>query len=290
MNVPFAEIQVDSALVAELLAQQYPNLGMLPLCPIESGSDNVMFRLGESFAVRLPRSAAAAKLLENEQRWLIPLSDRLPLPVPVPVRLGRPGPGFPWPWSVVPWLLGNTADTAPLAAGEAPRLAEFLRALHVPAPPDAPHDAYRAVPLATRRASIDARIARLTRLTDLMTSRVRGAWEQAQESAVDVQSTWVHGDLHPRHVLTLEGTITGIIDWGDMGRGDPAVDLACFWMLLPDAPAREDAMSAYGSTSDALWARARGWAVLFGTLLVDTGLTTGNVRNTLMGAQTLRRI
>lgn len=44
---------------------------------------------------------------------------------------------------------------------------------------------------------------------------------------------------------------------------------------LPDAP---DA---------ALWARARGWAVLFGVTLLDTGLA-GNARNAVMGEQILR--
>ena len=36
-------------------------------------------------------------------------------------------------------------------------------------------------------------------------------------------------------------------------------------------------------------ARARGWAVLFGVTLLDTGLT-GNARNAAMGEQILRRI
>ena len=89
MDGPPGEIQVDLELVEVLLAQQHPNLATLPLRPAEFGFDNYMFRLGESFAVRLPRSAAAARLLANEQKWLITLSDRLPLQIPVPVRVGQ---------------------------------------------------------------------------------------------------------------------------------------------------------------------------------------------------------
>jgi hypothetical protein len=56
------------------------------------------------------------------------------------VRIGRPGAGFPWSWSVVPWFTGQSA------AGSAPvdfeslafDLVNFVRALHHPAPPDAP--------------------------------------------------------------------------------------------------------------------------------------------------------
>jgi aminoglycoside phosphotransferase (APT) family kinase protein len=283
------ELRIDVDLVAALLQQQHPNLATLPLSPCESGFDNAMFRLGESFAVRLPRSAAAARLIENEQRWLITLSDRLPLPIPVPLRLGRPGPGFPWHWSIVPWLLGTTAEVAPIASGEAGRLAQFLRALHVPAPADAPRNPERAVPLASRAASIGERMLRLAHATDLITPRLHDAWENALDIAVDTPAVWIHGDLHARNVLSVEGRLAGVIDWGDMTCGDPAIDLACLWMLLPDAAARDVARRTYAIASDALWARARGWAVLFGIMLLDTGMA-GNARNAAMGAQTLRRI
>ncbi len=90
-------------------------------------------------------------------------------------------------------------------------------------------------------------------------------------------------------MLTLEGTISGVIDWGDLTSGDPAIDLACLWMLLADEAARDKARRAYGSSDRALWLRARGWAVLFGVMLLDTGLA-GNARNAAMGEQVLRRI
>ena len=283
------EIQVDVDLVEVLLAQQHPNLATLPLRASEGGFDNFMFRLGESFAVRLPRSAAAARLLANEQRWLITLSDRLPVQIPVPIRVGQPGFGFPWRWSVVPWLTGSTAEIAPVAAREAPRLAAFLRALHVPAPADAPRNAERSRPLTSRAAAIAERMERLARTTDAVTGRIREAWRESLEAPGPKQSTWIHGDLHARNVLTLEGTITGVIDWGDMTSADPAIDLACLWMLLPDEAAREAARSAYGSSEASLWVRARGWAVLFGVMLLDTGLA-GNARNAAMGEQILRRV
>lgn len=289
MDGPPGEIQIGIDLVAALLAQQHPNLAMLPLRASESGFDNMMFRLGESFAVRLPRSASAARLLENEQRWLLTLSDRLPLQIPVPLRVGRAGLGFPWRWSVVPWLVGATAEISPVAASEAERLAAFLRALHVPAPAAAPRNPDRAVPLAARAAAIGYRMLRLAHSTDLITHRIQDAWDEALDVAIDTEPTWIHGDLHARNVLTLEGTITGVIDWGDMTCGDPAIDLACLWMLLPDEPAREAAIRAYESTSNALWVRARGWAILFGIMLLDTGLA-GNARNAALGEQTLRRI
>jgi aminoglycoside phosphotransferase (APT) family kinase protein len=289
MEGPPGEVQVDVDLVEVLLAQQHPNLASLPVRATEGGFDNFMFRLGESFAVRLPRSAAAARLLVNEQRWLLTLSDRLPLQIPVPIRVGQPGFGFPWRWSVVPWLVGETAEVTPVLASEGPRLATFLRSLHLPAPSDAPRNFDRVAPLASRAASIGERMRHLERVTDVMNDRIRSAWGEALDAPNDTPPTWIHGDLHPRNVLTLDGTITGVIDWGDMTSGDPAIDLASLWMLLPDEASRAKAQRAYGSAGGSLWLRARGWAVLFGVMLLDTGLA-GNARNAAMGEQVLRRI
>ena len=289
MEGPPGEVHVDVDLVEVLLAQQHPNLSSLPVRAAESGADNFMFRLGESFAVRMPRSAAAARLLVNEPRWLITLSDRLPLQIPVPIRVGQPAFGFPWRWSVVPWLVGATAEVCPVAASEAPRLAAFLRALHVAAPADAPRNFERLSPLATRAAAIGERMRHLERVTDIMNDRIRRAWSAALDAPNETPATWIHGDLHARNVLTLEGTITGVIDWGDLTSGDPAIDLACLWMLLSDEGARAKAQRAYGSSDSALWLRARGWAVLFGVMLLDTGLA-GNARNAAMGEQVLRGI
>jgi aminoglycoside phosphotransferase (APT) family kinase protein len=176
-----------------------------------------------------------------------------------------------------------------VAVREAPLLAAFLRALHVPAPADAPRNAERSTPLTTRDAAIAERMERLARTTDLVTDRIRDAWRESLAAPGATQPTWIHGDLHARNILTLDGSITGVIDWGDMTSGDPAIDLACLWMLLPDEAAREAARRAYGSNDSALWLRARGWAVLFGVMLLDTGLA-GHTRNAAMGEQILRRI
>jgi aminoglycoside phosphotransferase (APT) family kinase protein len=43
-----------------------------------------------------------------------------------------------------------------------------------------------------------------------------------------------HGDLHPANVLTVDGTLCGVIDFGDLFAGDPAWDLSAAWLLLPD--------------------------------------------------------
>ncbi|MCP2342258.1 phosphotransferase [Actinomadura rupiterrae] len=43
----------------------------------------------------------------------------------------------------------------------------------------------------------------------------------------------MHGDLHPANVVVSDGTLAGIVDFGDLLAGDPAWDLAAAWVLLP---------------------------------------------------------
>lgn len=287
-TTPAAEIAIGPALVADLLAAQHPDLAALPLRALDAGWDNALFRLGEHLAVRLPRRRMAATLIEHEQSWLPELADRLPLPVPAPVRRGVPGCGYPWHWSVLPWLPGSPADSSPPAASEAPVLAEFLNALHVPAPPSAPHNPYRGVPLADRRETVTPRLERLAG-HPAVTAAVREAWQAGLDAAPAATACWVHGDLHARNVLVASGRLAAVIDWGDICRGDPATDLAAVWMLLDSAEVRRQCMSHYRGAGPADWQRARGWAVSFGTVLLETGLAD-NPRHAAMGETTLRRL
>lgn len=99
---PPAELAIDEPLVRALLLEQHPDLADLTLIEVGEGRDNTLFRLGDDLAVRLPRRAASAALIEQEQRWLPSFAPTLRLPIPLPSRVGRPTDRFPWCWSVVP--------------------------------------------------------------------------------------------------------------------------------------------------------------------------------------------
>ncbi len=118
MATPAAEVDVGVPLVRALLVDQHPDLADLPLRVVANGWDNVVLRLGDDLAVRIPRRAAAAELVEHEQRWLPELAPLVaPVRVPLPVRTGRPALGYPWSWSVVPWFPGTVAGSRPGPAG-----------------------------------------------------------------------------------------------------------------------------------------------------------------------------
>jgi aminoglycoside phosphotransferase (APT) family kinase protein len=289
MGTPTAEFAIDSAFVTRLLADQHPDLAHLPVREVEAGWDNALFRLGDRLAVRLPRRAVAAPLILHEQRWLPHLAGRLTLPIPAPCRIGTPALGYPWHWSVAPWLEGLPADQHGPQPAQARLFASFLRSLHGPAPADAPANPVRGVPLHQRASAVEARMQRLAGATSLITPQIRQIWQAALHAPLDLPPTWLHGDLHPRNVLVESGAIAGVIDWGDITAGDAATDLASIWMLFADPGARQDALAAYAPISEATLHRARGWAMLFGVMLLDTGLVD-NPRNAAIGAQTLQRL
>lgn len=69
-----------------------------------------------------------------------------------------------------------------------------------------------------------------------------------------------HGDLDPRHVLIDGGHVSGLIDWGDVNVGHPAMDLGLAF-ALPLA-AREAFFSAYGAVDEVVATLARARAVM----------------------------
>lgn len=287
-GTPLAEVEIDEVLVRTLLRDQHDDLAELSLQLMDASWDNVMFRLGDSYVVRMPRRSLAVPLLLNEQTWLPKLAAQLPLPIPSPLRLGRPGHSYPWCWSILPWLPGSPADECPPHDDEAHVFGTFLLALHHPAPRNAPANAFRGCPLEERSESLRLRVEQLKGAKVDLPSGVVIAWNEGLAAPVSENPRWLHGDLHARNVLVDNGRISAIIDWGDITSGDVATDLAGVWSLFDNADARRIALQAYGANVDQI-ARARAWAVNFGVLLLATGLVD-HPRYAVMGADILRRV
>ncbi|MFD3918957.1 aminoglycoside phosphotransferase family protein [Streptomyces sp. NPDC058595] len=267
---------ITAELIRDLLREQHPDLADHPLELGARGWDNQVWRLGDDLAVRLPWATESADgLLRKEHAWLPVLAPHLPLRVPVPQRLGEPSERFPRPWLVTTWVPGEPADRAPAtrAAEAAETLATFLTALHRPAPDEAPEGRHRGGRLADTAEHFTRELASanergLIRHPDA----VRAVWEDAAAAPEWTgPRLWLHGDLHPANVLTANGTISGVIDFGDLFAGDPAFDLAAAWILLPDG-ATDRFHDVYRPAADAAaLRRARGWAVLRALAGIDIG-------------------
>jgi hypothetical protein len=61
---PAADVIVDPSLVRALLQEQHPDLAHLVSVKIAEGWENALLRLGDELAVRLPRRAASATLID----------------------------------------------------------------------------------------------------------------------------------------------------------------------------------------------------------------------------------
>ncbi len=265
MDTPAAEVDIDDALVGRLLRAQHPDLADLGVRLVANGWDNAIFRLGEGLCVRLPRRKAAVDLILHEQRWLPGLAANVRVPIPVPQRIGRPGLGYPWPWTITAWHEGTlAADLDPAdRTGIAVALADFMVGWHVPAPPDAPANPWRGIPLADRDSGLREQLSagRIPRWRDLLRlwDRLVGTpqWTDAP--------VWLHADPHPANMVVRDGGLAAVLDFGDLTSGDPATDLAAAWMVF-DAEGRA-AFRARVDPDEHTWARAHGWALVFGTVL-----------------------
>lgn len=267
-NMPAAEVEIDADLVRRLLQEQRPELADLPIQPLAYGWDNVSFRLGVDLVARLPRREASARLIHNEARWLPELAPRLPLPVPAPRFLGSPGYGYPWHWLIAPLIPGVPASVASDIDYETTsrQLAEFLSALHRPAPADAPENPFRGGPLIGRDTVTRERLETFEGRLDV--ARLAAMWE-ASLRAPEYQGPplWLHGDLHSENLLVLDGELSGIVDFGDITAGDPATDLAVVWSFLPSSAA-PTFWRTYGERDAGLLLRARGWALSLGMAIL----------------------
>ena len=252
-RTPEAEVSVDADLVRALLADQHPDLAGLAVGSRVDGWDNAMFRLGDALAVRLPRRALGAEISVTELDWLPRMRRDWTFPAPVPTRIGLPGQGYPWRWSVVPWLKGRHAFDAPLTVAGARDLGSALAQVHRPAPADAPLNPHRSGTLAEVAERCDARLRSLEEAGDV-TAVDADALRQCFEAGADTpepRRTWAHLDLHGGNVLTRDGRLAGIIDWGDAAAADPATDLGQACVLVGSA--HSDALlEAYGTAEGVL--------------------------------------
>lgn len=277
---PASEVRIDEALVRHLVTTQgrgIPSVSTLPLRKVAEGWDSEVWRLGDDYAVRLPRRAVAAPLVRHEHLSLpilAPAIEASGVRVPLPLVQGAPEARYPWAWSVVPWIAGDRGMDVPrfVRAGWAETLAHALSALHVPAPSDAPVNPFRGGPLSTRDTAFRDRLGQLVAsaiITEGISDRLERIWQDGLRAPAWSRSpVWIHGDLHPGNLVAAGPQLTAIIDFGDVTAGDPAYDLAIAWLAF-DADGRERFVTAFADAHDsATWVRARAWAAAVALLLL----------------------
>jgi aminoglycoside phosphotransferase (APT) family kinase protein len=190
--------------------------------------------------------------ISREVRVLPALAARLPLPIPIPRGVGTPTDRFRWPFAGYRRISGRTTDEAVLSSAErraaAPVLAEFLRVLHsIPCEGlDLPGDELARTDFVRRGPLLMERLEGLERAGLIADRRPWARLFEADFSGLAPHPVPVHGDLYERHVLVDDANrVAGVIDWGDVHAGDPALDLSFLYRFFP-ADERDDFLRVYG--------------------------------------------
>ncbi|MCA0402792.1 MAG: aminoglycoside phosphotransferase family protein [Proteobacteria bacterium] len=271
-------IHIDVPLVRQLINTQFPEWANLPVKPVEfSGWDNRTFHLGEHMTVRLPSNAEYSGQVEKEQYWLPKLAPHLPVAIPTPLAMGKPSKEYPWHWSIYKWLEGNTAsiDRINNINQFAIALAKFLIALQqcdvIDGPLAGEHNFYRGGNLSVYDGETREAIRVLGSKID--TKVVTEIWEAALASTWQHPPVWIHGDIAIGNLLVNNGRLSAVIDFGQLGVGDPACDLSIAWTFFTNIS--RDAFRQTLKLDSSTWRRGRGWT-LWKALIVYAGLASTN--------------
>lgn len=233
----------------DLVARLFPQLSLEAFESIEGGWTCDTYRVDGSWVVQLPRTPYGEERLRRQIDMLPELAREVSAPVPAPELV-----------SLDPVCMGYRAIegvpcNAAVSDGVWPeRLGRFLYDLHL-VPPE-----FVGMRPTSADAVRDAWRAEWVRLRDLaganLTSEEALGASAAIAAMTDDDATWrfapcvTHGDLVPEHVLvTPSGDLAGVLDWEEVGMGDPAWDFA--WWLHASPAVGEHVLAAYGGAPDA---------------------------------------
>lgn len=257
---------ITVALVQQMIREQFPEFSALTIKPVKvQGHDNRSFRLGDDMLIRIPTESTYALTVAKEQSILPEIAPFLTVNIPRPLKLGMPSDIFPFSFSIYQWINGESANHVQLDRINkeqlALALANFLKELQGIETKDGPapgaHNWWRGDHVSVYDQQARSQIAELKAIID--NDKALTLWDNALRSRWHKQPVWIHGDLATGNILTNNGSLSGIIDFGCVGVGDPACDLVIAWTYL-EGKARDIFINEMNLDEDT-WLRARAWAL-----------------------------
>ena len=266
------ELEINDALVHSLIESQCPEWANLPIEAVHSsGTDHALFRLGEKFIVRLPRiewiPGSINKSIEKEYDWLPKIAKFLTIPISEPVFKGNPNKSYPLPWLISKWNGGQNPNFEMENEHEllAKDLAYFLNDLHGIRLHVGPKSR-RGVPL--KQLDSETRKALDELKGEIDTKTITPYWGKLINIPNWTQEpVWVHGDFLPGNILVQNNRLSAVIDFSDVGMGDPACDLVIAWSLFK-AHSRNIFKQALKNIDDDTWERGKGWALSIALIML----------------------
>jgi aminoglycoside phosphotransferase (APT) family kinase protein len=194
-------------------------LGYTPgtILEIEDGYDFQVAIVDDEWVFRFPRRSGVEEALELEIAVLPALAQTLPVNVPSFEYVARN-----------PLFVGyRLIRGQPLVAEDAEGVRAFLEALHALDSSGLPVERQDWVEAYREQCTEFERLVFPVVDSDRRPEAKRLFGEV--ETLVDFKPSLIHADLGPEHLLVRDGRLAGVIDWGDMRVGDPALDYA--WLL-----------------------------------------------------------
>lgn len=271
------EKTIEAPAALRLIQEQFPELRAKEIQLLGAGWDNTAFLIDGRYIFRFPRREISVPLLEAEWHLLPKLAPTLPLPIPVPKWHGKPSPVFSWPFIGYEKLPGVTACYANLSEKERVALAapigRFLAAVHnsdlsIMQGCPIPADNLSRIEWRWLQERVKKNFEELS-LIGIPIPDCKPVFLSLQNLREPAATNLVHGDFYIRHLLLNEQhQLAGVIDWGDIHLGDPAIDLAIAHSFLPPI-GHKDFRDAYSPISDETWrlAKLRAFNSVFSMLL-----------------------
>jgi len=296
-----SDIDIDVALAAKLVTSQFPKLSVVNIEAFGTGFDNAAFLINGQIIFRFPHRRIVAKLIKREIAILPDLAPHLSLLISAPSFIGVASPEYPWPFAGYQRIEGVTACAVSLTeaarAALAEPLARFLHALHdidpvpfvkrgLPSDEMGRLDHEKRLKMVFERRRIFEATGLFEEFKDCF------AWLEAHPPVPldDKERRIVHGDLYARHViLDAKASPVGVIDWGDVHLGDPAIDIAIAHLTLPPK-AHEAFRNAYGIIDQRTWNVALYRAIYHAILELDYGIRANDLGMRKIGGTALHLI
>jgi aminoglycoside 2''-phosphotransferase len=251
----------DHARFLDRIREVTPELGIVTSRHIQEGMVNDVVIVNDQIVFRFPKTVQGQEDLAHEARVLDIVRRHVAVPVPAPV-LHRPDVASHRMVQGVPLMREDLYRLSPARRRAVMEdLGRFLRDLHaIPARELADVGLSHSIRTADVWRAMYARIEEtlFPLLFRNQRESVRRHFAPVLEGRLrlDVDPVLVHGDLAPYHILVdPECTrLTGVIDFGTVGLGDPAVDIAT--LLAHYGGRLVDDMRATYPFDDATWERA----------------------------------
>jgi aminoglycoside 2''-phosphotransferase len=191
------------------------------------------YLVNDELVFRFPKRAEEWNELQREIRFLSFAADRLPLAVPRYVQALPGSSAATHGYAAYRYVHGSALQIRGLtprgqeAAAEA--IAGFMKALHGLEPPDEIADLLPRDELNELATSFLQAAEReiLPGLEPPQAARLRRELEAVlrEPESFTFLPAVLHADLGPEHVLVKDGSISGVIDFGDVSWGDRDYDL-----------------------------------------------------------------